>query len=109
MRTDTEKIWRERVEEFRASGKTGRAFAEEHGFHETTLSKYLRQFPANTSPARVVALARVQPAALTPRPAAGVERGPIEIAVGRGCMVRVSRGFDEELLRAVLRVTTEGR
>ena len=49
LQGNTEDSWRRRVEGFRASGKTGRAFAREKGFHETTLSHYLRRFAANGS------------------------------------------------------------
>lgn len=110
MKRNTEDIWRRRVEEFRASGKTGRAFAREKGFHETTLSHYLQRFAAETGAAvKTVTLARVQ---REPRAASATGEKPdraVEIVAGGGHVVRVRKGFDEDVLRSVLRVVEEGR
>ena len=88
---------------------SAREFARRGGFHETTLSKYLRVFgrsAVSTGPTSV-ALARVAPgtgtAAIVPAGGDGI----VEIDIGRGLLVRVRRGFDEQVLAAVVRVLSE--
>jgi hypothetical protein len=109
MDASTEQIWRQRVRDFEASGRTAPEFAGQLGVHQTTLFKYVKLFGRAARPAMAtsMALARVQPgsgtAAIVP---AATGDGAVEVVVGRGLVVRVRRGFDEQVLAAVVRVLT---
>jgi hypothetical protein len=105
MDTRTEQVWRERVRQYEASGLSAGKFAQREGFHQTTLSKYVRLF-GGASPGAALALAHVQAGtgAATIVPPSAAADGAVEIAVGRGVVVRVRRGFDEQVLQSVLRV-----
>jgi hypothetical protein len=105
----TEQIWRERVREYEASGLTAAEFARHRGFHQTTLSKYVRLFGRATRSGRStsLALARVRPGtgSASVVPASG--DSAIELVIGRGMAIRLRRGFDEQVLSAVVRVVVE--
>ena len=98
-------MWRQRVREYESSGMTAGAFARQRGFHQTTLSKYVRLFGRGVRTPTALALARVQPGTGTASMVPEVsERETLEIFVGRGVVVRVRRGFDGEVLSAVVRL-----
>jgi hypothetical protein len=40
MKSSTEDVWRERLEEFRASGSSAVEFGRRHGVHPTTMSRW---------------------------------------------------------------------
>jgi hypothetical protein len=100
--TETETKWSERVREWKASGQTAKVFADGRGFKPSTLvywASCLRRGRVETAdaqkPQRRVRMARVVRAA-SPRD------DSIVVAVG-GARVAVRAGFDEALLRQVVR------
>jgi hypothetical protein len=104
--TGTETKWAERVAGWKASGQTASAFCKGKDFSASGLRYWISRLgkgePEEEKPE--VRLARVVRRA---RPGAAVEI-PILIEVG-GARVGVRRGFDPEVLRAVLDVLEEAR
>ncbi len=106
--TETETKWTERVREWKASGRTASEFAEGREFKASTLVYWagcLRRgrvgaSPRETRPPRV-RMARV--VRTSPR-----QDDSIVIAVG-GARVAVRAGFDEALLRQVVRALGDER
>jgi hypothetical protein len=112
--------WAEVVEAWAQSGRSARAFAEEHGVSEgslrwwkSELTRRARNVPARRSPgrgrsrSRVVALAKVvregeAPPSSTDDPA----NPPVVIVVGSARIV-VQHDFDAQLLRAVVHALAE--
>jgi transposase-like protein len=93
MESDEKKaVWRARIQEWEQSGMTAREFARRHGFHENTLSSWKRKLVASGSmtPVGLIHLA------------GNASEAAIEVVSARGFSVRVRRGVDVELLRAVL-------
>jgi transposase len=97
--TDTETKWSNRVQEWKASGKTAEEFAEGKGFEPSTLrfwASKLRQ--GKTSPvterAPRVRMARVTPTTLR-------SDDTLVVVVG-AARVAVRAGFDVALLRQVV-------
>jgi hypothetical protein len=106
--TGTETKWAERVREWKASGRTARQFAEGRDFKASTLTywaSYLRRGRVGASPAPRgqpgVRMARVE------RSTAPVDDS-IVVAVGT-LRVAVRAGFDEALLRRVVRALGDAR
>jgi hypothetical protein len=99
----TEALWGDRVRAWRSSGKTASTFAEEKGLTLSALRYWaarLSRKPAAPAMVRLVATSAVPavPAAMTP-----VAEAKAELVVEVGdAQVRVARGFDPELLRAVV-------
>lgn len=96
-------MWADRVRAWRTSGESAVAFAEANGFTHSALrywTKRLARPRKAASPPPMVALVR-KPAVSTPAttPADDAEL-VVEIANAR---IRVSRGFDPELLVQVAR------
>lgn len=86
------------VAALRASGETPAAFAERHGLQEARVQRWMRRVgrkPRTSTMAQPVTFAPVR---VTAEPAASSR---LEIVVG-GAVVRVSHGFDGELLRRVV-------
>jgi hypothetical protein len=86
------------VAALRASGETPAAFARRHGLHEVRVQRWVARVgrkSRSTSPVSPVAFAPVRVTA-APASTAG-----LEVVIG-GAVVRVSRGFDGELLRRVV-------
>jgi hypothetical protein len=106
MEQTTEELWRGRVEACHTSGLSVSEFARRNGYHQTTLSRWKRVLAAKSKPPTTsLALTRVRPGSPSSVAAPGmtVHEDAIEI-VARGMTIRVRRGFDAELLRAVLAV-----
>ncbi len=106
--TDTESKWAGRVKDWQASGQTAPAFCEGKEFTPSGLRYWasrLRKI-GQSAPAKELRIARVvrasQPAS-APQP-----ETPIVIELG-GARVAVRRGFDHEVLRAVVHVLGGGR
>jgi hypothetical protein len=91
MTRATRSEWAERVRRWRASGKSARAFAETEGFHPSTLQWWSCELRREQPLAFVDATSLLTPSADT-----GLV---LEIGTTR---IRVSRGFDAELLREVV-------
>lgn len=89
----TEEAWRERVQEWRASGQTAAQFVEGRGFAAATLKWWSSRLGQSDNPAFVQLVAK--PAAPAPPPELVVEVGDAR--------VRVSAGFDPALLADVVR------
>jgi hypothetical protein len=88
----TESVWRERVAQWRASGKSADAFAEGRGFAGSTL-RYWSSRLGPTAPSGFVRLVPKPPA---PTPGLVVEVGDVR--------VRVVPGFDAALLAQLVQV-----
>lgn len=104
--TDTESKWAARVAEWRASGKSAPEFCKgkdfsPHGLHYWS-SRLRKAEQGERGPA--VRLARV---VRQPRPAEATETA-IVIEIGKA-RLGVRRGFDAEVLRAVLELLGGGR
>jgi len=100
--TATQTKWAERVQAWRASGKTADEYASAFEFQASTL-RYWASRLKTLSSERPVAMARVvrRPSrALVVGPVVGEPRSEVEVAVG-GARILVRRGFDAELLRQV--------
>jgi hypothetical protein len=100
--TETEKKWSERVEEWKASGRTAKAFAEGRDFKASTLvywASCLRRGPGKATPPRE-RRPRVRMVRVVRRPRRPEDS--IVVTVGPAC-VAVRAGFDEALLRRVVK------
>lgn len=101
--------WAKHIEAWKASGASRDEYAAEHGLRPATLqwwvSKLARDGGKRTKRSRV-RFARVVEAAEAKRvaPRATTVASTLEIVVARGRIVRVSQGFDRDLLRAVIEV-----
>lgn len=102
--------WDERVRAWRASGQSAEAFCADKDFTAKMLRWWAGEFARRTRARRAskpsVALARVmrpgdEPPEMTDEPSVAVVVGRYQVAV--------RRGFDEELLRDVVRVLAEVR
>lgn len=104
-----EAMWTERVKAWRSSGETVTAFAKQHGFSQSALRYWATRL---SRPRRPPAVPTVLPLVLksqattaaVPTPAVGPEL-VVEIGAAR---IRVSRGFDPEMLGAVARALAGG-
>jgi len=93
-------MWAERVRAWRSSGKTASAFANEHGLTLSTLRYWTARL---TRKPAAPAMVRLLPkSAMGPQPAEPTPTADLVVEVG-AVHVRVSRGFDPELLREVVR------
>jgi hypothetical protein len=97
MNSETEAKWAARVEAWRASGESARAFAARHEFSAATLYARARELSRGASP-RFVEL--VPKAETTPASEIVVEVG--------AARVRVGAGFDRAVLAEVLRALSDG-
>jgi hypothetical protein len=105
--TETETKWAARVEDWRASGETARAFCEGKDFSRGGLrywSSRLRKVAPPAARNGEVRLARV----VRGQAALADAETPVVIEVGRA-RVGVRRGFDAATLRVVLDVLGAGR
>ena len=96
----TEALWAERVRAWRSSGKTASTFAADEGLTLSSLRYWAARLvrkPAAPAMVRLVAKS-AGPAVVMPVADAKTE---LVVEVG-GAQVRVARGFDPELLRAVV-------
>lgn len=86
------------VAALRASGETPAAFAQRHGLHEVRVQRWVARVgkkARSAAPARPVGFAPVRVTSAQPATSG------LEVVVG-GAVVRVGRGFDDELLRRVV-------
>ena len=86
------------VAALRASGETPAAFARRHGLHEVRVQRWVARVgrkARSAGPGQPVAFAPVRVTSAQPA-ASG-----LEVVIG-GAVVRVSHGFDDELLRRVV-------
>lgn len=95
------------VAALRASGQTPAEFARRHGVQEVRVQRWVARVGRNPRPSATVqpvvfAPVRVTAQRVTAQQATASEHGHgLEVVVG-GAVVRVSRGFDGELLRRVV-------
>jgi hypothetical protein len=106
--TETQKKWSERVEEWKASGRTAKEFVEGRDFKASTLvywASCLRSGLARAAPGRergpCVRMVRVVRTARRPEKS-------IEVTVG-SARIAVRAGFDEALLRQVVKALGDER
>jgi hypothetical protein len=91
------------VAALRASGETPAAFARRHGLHEVRVQRWVARVgrkARSATPVQPVAFAPVRVTSAQPAVSG------LEVAVG-GAVVRVSRGFDDDLLRRVVAALAE--
>ena len=109
MPREPREVWRKRVERWRASGLTAREFAAEIGVNANSLQHWgwllqqeerrggaARRPPAADGRGFVEVVAQADPPPLTAAP------DPIEVVLRDGIRLRVSAGFDADLLRRVV-------
>jgi|SRR5271170_3708157 hypothetical protein len=100
--TATQTKWSERVQAWRASGKTADEYASAFEFQASTLRYWASRLKTESAekPAVIARVVRRQSRALVvERGDAGVQ-AEVEVAVGEARII-VRRGFDAELLRQV--------
>jgi hypothetical protein len=100
--TATQTKWWERVQAWRASGKTADEYASAFEFQASTLRYWASRLKTESAekPAVIARVVRRQSRALVvERGDAGVQ-AEVEVAVGEARII-VRRGFDAELLRQV--------
>jgi hypothetical protein len=91
------------VAALRASGETPAAFARRHGLHEVRVQRWVVRVgrkARSATPVQPVAFAPVRVTSAQPTVSG------LEVAVG-GAVVRVGRGFDDDLLRRVVAALAE--
>lgn len=126
---DTREVWAGRIQEWRQSGLSTRAFCAERGFSPNSLSwwrwaiKNGRSPAARRRPRRPVARVENSPSTApgvsfvevkgvprtmdTARPTSSANTSPIEIVLPRGRSVRILPGFDAPTLRQILSLLEE--
>lgn len=104
-------MWVERVRAWRSSGQTAATFADEHGFRVSALRYWSARLGRKPAAPTAPAMVRV-----VPRTSAAVAAVPVSSTTGaelvvevRDARVRVARGFDPELLVAVVRALGASR
>lgn len=114
--TPSELEWRERLDVFDRSGLTQTAFAAVHGIRRDALSWWRCELKRRDRVRKGLVAAPEEPGApllpvsilTTPaRVVARVQPGATVDVVVRGVAVRVGRGFDAELVRAVVDALAE--
>jgi transposase-like protein len=91
------------VAALRASGETPAAFARRHGLHEVRVQRWVARVgrkARSATPVQPVAFAPVRVTSAQPAVSG------LEVVVG-GAVVRVGRGFDDDLLRRVVAALAE--
>jgi transposase-like protein len=86
------------VAALRASGETQAAFAERHGLQEARVQRWVKRVGRKPRLAATASPVTFAPVRVTSEPMASSR---LDIVVG-GAVVRVSHGFDGELLRRVV-------
>jgi hypothetical protein len=102
----TRQEWAKRIADWRASGQSRDEYAAAHGLRPATLqwwvSALARKEGKPSKRSRVQFARVVAPQAATPTDAPHAAASALEVVLGGGRTVRVSRGFDRDLLRAVV-------
>jgi hypothetical protein len=100
-----ERVWRNVIRRWQASGQTIRGFCREQGLSEAafhawrrTIARRDNQVPSATPVERRPTFV---PLRVTPTPAAAAA-APLELVLGAGRIVRVSPGFDAPTLQTLL-------
>jgi hypothetical protein len=88
------------VAALRASGETPEGFARRHGVQEVRVQRWLARVGSKPRPPATVQPVVFAPVRVTAEQATSSGHG-LEVVVG-GAVVRVTRGFDGELLRRVV-------
>jgi hypothetical protein len=100
--TATQTKWAERVQAWRASGKTAEEYASAFEFQASTLRYWASRLKTASAekPSAMVRVVRRATSALVAESAGSDVQSEVEVAVG-GARILVRRGFDAELLRQV--------
>ena len=88
------------VAALRASGETPAEFARRHGVQEVRVQRWVARVGRRSRPSAMVPSVTFAAVRVTAEPAPASGPG-LEVVVG-GVVVRVARGFDDELLRRVV-------
>lgn len=86
------------VAALRASGETPAAFARRHGLHDARVQRWVGRVGTKSRPAAAVSAVAFAPVRVIAERPTG---SGLEVVVG-GAVVRIARGFDDELLRRVV-------
>lgn len=99
---------RQMVRAVEALGETAAVFAQRHGLKAHRVERWLRRLGGRRS-AGPIAAPRFAPVRLVSKApqAAAVASAGVEVVIGKGRVVRVGTGFDEQLLRRVILVLEE--
>ena len=100
--TETQAKWAERVQAWRASGKTADEYASAFEFQASTLRYWASRLKTESAekPTVMARVVRRPSRALVVEPVGAGIQSEVEVAVG-GARILVRRGFDAELLRQV--------
>jgi hypothetical protein len=100
--TATQTKWSERVQAWRASGKTADEYASAFEFQASTLRYWASRLKTESAekPAEIARVVRRQSRALVVEGGDAGVQAEVEVAVGEARII-VRRGFDAELLRQV--------
>jgi hypothetical protein len=100
--TATQTKWSERVQAWRASGKTADEYASAFEFQASTLRYWASRLKTESAekPAVIARVVRRQSRALVVEGGDAGVQAEVEVAVGEARII-VRRGFDAELLRQV--------
>lgn len=95
-----ERFWKERVQQWTASGLSAREFADREGLRRERLFFWKRRLRGNSVMASGVSFAKVeiQPSQTRPEPTCSA----LEVVTRLGHTVRVGADFDEGVLRRLL-------
>lgn len=112
-----ERYWRRLLRRWQRSGQTGRDFCAAHGLSEPSFYGWRREIARrdqeqSAPPPPAPRPGAPHPPSRTPLPAfvevavnaAAPESAPLEVVLAHGRRLRVSAGFDADLLRQLLRV-----
>jgi len=99
-------MWAERVRSWRSSGETVTAFARTHGFTHSALRYWAARLARTSRQRAVPTMVRLVPKSKAPALVTAL-RGDLVVEIG-SARIRVSRGFDAEVLAAVARALGGG-
>jgi hypothetical protein len=112
-----EKYWRRVFRQWQRSGLTGRDFCAQHGLPEANFYAWRRAIARRDQEPRPALTTTTEPPLSPARPApvfqqlalpaAAALPPAIEVVVATGRRLRVSPGFDADLLRQLLRLVEE--
>jgi hypothetical protein len=101
-----ERVWRDAIRRWQASGQTIRGFCREQGLSEAAFHAWRRTIARRDGQAAPATPPERRPTFVPLRvtPTTAPAAAPLELVLGVGRIVRVSPGFDAATLQALLAV-----